>query len=90
MPRPQFSLKTLLWLMAVVAVTCWVTMLHPPETYPVALLVVGTAVGWLAGINKNHALFGALVGFFLVGPLMIACCCAAIILLELWAASQGH
>lgn len=90
MRSPQFTLKTLLWLMAVLAVTFWVTtMLQPPESYGAALMVVGTAVGWLAGTNKNHALFGALVGFFLVGPLMIACCCAGIMLLELWVASQG-
>ena len=74
MSRPQFSLKTLLWLMAVVAAICWAAMLYPPESYPVPLLIIGAAAGWITGASRgrSHALLGSLIGIFLAGPMMIA------------------
>lgn len=58
MPRPQFSLKTLLWLLAVAAVASWVVSLMPSDLRLWALVSLALVVAWSAMI----ACIGLLIG----------------------------
>lgn len=72
MPRPQFSLKTMLWLMKGIAAVFGTAVLYPPHTVAVAVLIGGALAGACVGATKSraHAVLGAILGFFLAGPFM--------------------
>jgi hypothetical protein len=78
MPRPQFSLKTLLWLTAVVGVACWwlglawkalapswwAVILFWRPAYAGVVLAIG-AIGACAGIARGKPTTGMALGLFL-------------------------
>ena len=69
---PQFTLKTLLWLMAGICTVFGVAVMYPPHSeaaaVPVAGLVIGACIG--ASRSRAHAIVGAFLGFFVTTPLM--------------------
>lgn len=68
MPRPQFSLKTMLWLMVG---TAFLSMADWPTTIGfVSLLIGGAIVGGCVGAVFGRPVWFAVFGLFYVYPLM--------------------